>query len=133
VKPSKWKTVKPTATGEALAVVSYLSLASFRSLPLFIHYAFKVQLQLGKSKGLIGYSTHARFLSRKFWTLSIWENEQSLRAFVEQSAHGASMKSLDGKADDSGFTSWPVNGSALALDWADARERLAHAKSDNGN
>ena len=114
-------------------MVSYLSLASFRSLPLFLHYALKVQLQLGKAEGLIGYSTHARLLKRKFWTLSIWENEQSLRVFVEQSAHGASMKSLDGKADESGFTSWAVNGSAPALDWADARERLAHAQSDNGN
>jgi len=37
---------------------------------------------LEESRGLIGYSLLAHLLEKRFWTLSLWEDEDALMDFV---------------------------------------------------
>lgn len=131
MKPRRWKTMSSVASGgEYVGVISYLSLTHFRSLPLFLRYALAIEWQLRKAPGLIGYSTEARFLKRKFWTLSVWRDDEALKEFVHHAAHGASMKQLEGAADGSGFATWAVSENSLPLEWAEAKARLAQATDE---
>ena len=128
MKPDKWKTISAAAAeGEYLVVASYLSLTSALKLPEFLWYSLRVLRQLGTAKGLLGYSTQAALWRRKFWTLSVWQNEAMLREFVEQAAHGKSMKRFERHIHEAKAAQWQVAGRSLPPDWQDAKERLAHA------
>ena len=72
----------PESGREYVALLSYLPLNKFRALPKFIRYTIQIRRQLDDSEGLIGYSLDANVPGRKFWSLSVWENEESLRRFV---------------------------------------------------
>src|SRR5260370_36458937 len=73
-----WKMAeRPVAGIRYLALVSYLPLKHFRALPKFFRFTFEIQRQLQSTPGLIGYSLDARPFARKFWTLSLWRDQQS--------------------------------------------------------
>jgi heme-degrading monooxygenase HmoA len=57
----------------------------------FFVYTTQVAKQLATADGLLGYSLLARPLSKRFWTLSVWKNEDALRAFVQHPPHGSIM------------------------------------------
>jgi heme-degrading monooxygenase HmoA len=121
------------AGGELLGVVSYLSLSHWRSLPLFLRYALAIEWQLRKTPGLIGYSTEARFLERKFWTLSVWRDDDALKEFVHRAAHGESMKRLEGAKNESAYVTWAVRLDFLPLDWTEAKAKLAQVKGPDAS
>ena len=74
---------------------------------------------------LFGYSLLARPLSRRFWTVSEWNNEVSLRAFVQHPPHVRIMTALGPHMDKTKFVQWTVKGSQLPLKWDDALPQLA--------
>src|SRR6266852_6725003 len=77
--PLPWKTLAaPDSNREYLALLSFLPLKHYRMIPKFLWLTFETQRQLRNSKGLIGYSLHAQPLRRRFWTLSVWADQQSL-------------------------------------------------------
>ncbi len=81
-----WTAVaQPEPEREYLALVSYLPLRGIRKLPAFLRYSQEVRQQLARSRGLIGFSLRASagFLRRRFWTLSVWEDERALSDFVK--------------------------------------------------
>jgi hypothetical protein len=45
----------------------------------------------------------ARVFRKRFWTLSVWENEAALRKFVVQMPHGRVMTALEGKMEQTHF------------------------------
>jgi hypothetical protein len=53
------------------------------------------------------------------WTLSVWEDETALRAFVAPPQHAAVMKALAPHMGATRFTSWTVKGSDPPLQWDD--------------
>ena len=57
-------------------------------------YTLQIRRQLADSGGLIGYSMDANVASREFWTLSVWEDEESLMRFVGRNHHGRVMADL---------------------------------------
>jgi len=56
-------------------------------------YSTRIQRQLRTSSGLIGYSLRARLASKRFWTLSAWEDAATLQAFVAARNKSGSQKS----------------------------------------
>jgi hypothetical protein len=74
---------------------------------------------------LFGHSLLARPLSRRFWTVSEWNNEVSLRAFVQHPPHVRIMTALGPHMDKTKFVQWTVKGSQLPLKWDDALPQLA--------
>ena len=110
-----------------LALISYLPLKHFRAIPNFFRFSFEIQRQLRTAPGLIGYSLEAGLFSLKFWTLSAWRDEKSLRDFVGAPPHSRVMKDLAPHMGKSQFAQWTVESHELPLDWAAAKARIAQS------
>lgn len=115
----------PDPNGDYVALVSFLPLKSFSRLFPFVVYTVQVIKQLAKADGLVGYSLLANPLSKRFWTLSAWKSEETLRAFVVKTPHVQIMKSLSPYMAGTKFVRWPVKGSQLPLQWDDALRRIS--------
>ena len=123
---SPWRTFgSPDPNGEFVALLSYLPLKSYWWVVPFFIYTGQVVTQLATSEGLLGYSLLARPLSKRFWTLSVWKNEDGLRAFVQHLPHVRMMSALAPHMDETRFVRWTVKGSDLPLCWDDALRRLS--------
>jgi len=123
-----WRTFRaPDPNGDFVALLSYLPLKSYwRVLSLAI-YGQQVVKQLATAGGLVGYSLLARPLAKRFWTLSAWESEAALRAFVQDQPHQRIMTALAPHMDKTKFVRWIVKGSDLPLRWDDALRRFSNA------
>lgn len=108
---------------EYLVLLSYLPLRKYSKIPTFLRYTLQVQGQLRRTAGATGYSMRAKALSRKFWTLSVWESERALMDFVLNLPHGDVMKSLAPHMGATKFTRWKLPGSAVPPNWDDAVRR----------
>ena len=122
---SPWRTVgAPNPNGNYVALLSYLPLKNYlRVLPFFL-YTAQVMKQLASAQGLVGYSLLARPISKRFWTLSAWANDEALRAFVQYLPHVKIMTALAPHMGKTEFVRWNVNGSELPLKWDDALRRI---------
>jgi quinol monooxygenase YgiN len=122
---SPWRTFcAPNPNGDFVALLSYLPLKSYWRVLPFVVYTAQVVKQLAAAEGLLGYSLLARPLSKRFWTLSAWKNEEALQAFVRHPPHQRIMTALAPHMDKTKFVHWTVKGSQLPLKWDDALPRL---------
>jgi quinol monooxygenase YgiN len=116
-----WQSYCSAATElDCVALLSYLPLNSAWSLPRLVLYSTRIQRQLRTSSGLLGYSLRARLAAKQFWTLSAWEDEAALQAFVAAPPHVAVMKAMAPYMGATRFVRWYVKGSKLPLRWDDA-------------
>jgi hypothetical protein len=121
---SPWiKFAAPDRNREYLALLSYLPLNKYRAIPAFLNFTFQIQKQLHLTPGIMGYSLRAKPLSRNFWTLSVWADEQTLMDFVAKVPHGQAMRAMMPHMGPTKFTKWKVSGSALPLRWEEAMQR----------
>jgi hypothetical protein len=127
VPASPWRQIaSPSRDGEFVAILTYLPLKSYwRVLPFIL--IVRVVKQLTSAKGLVGYSFLARPLSKQFWTLSAWKNEDALRAFVQHPPHVRIMTAMTPHMGETKFVRWMVKGSQLPLNWDDALRRFANS------
>jgi hypothetical protein len=121
---------RPEPERDYLALLSYLPLNSGWHIPRLLVHMVRIQRQLRTSSGLIGYSLGARLATKRFWTLSAWEDEGALQAFVAAAPHVTVMKELTPHMGATRFTRWTVKGSELPLLWADALKRGGFANQD---
>jgi len=113
---SPWKTPAPIdESREYVALLSYLPLKTYRAIPRFLGFSLQIQKQLRVTSGVIGYSLRANLLSRKFWTLSVWDDQKALMDFVTKIPHGEAMKAMIPHMGPSKFTQWKVKALALPL------------------
>jgi hypothetical protein len=108
---------------EYLALLTYLPLRSCAKIPSFFWYTFQIQRQLKDTQAAVGYALRAKPLSRRFWTLSVWESERALMDFVAKTPHADVMKALSPHMERTKFTRWKLPGSALPPNWDDAMRR----------
>lgn len=106
-----------------VALLAYLPLASARHLARLIMYSVRIQRQLSTSPGLIGYSLAARLAAKEFWTLSAWENETALQAFVAAPPHLTAMAAMAPYMGQTRFVRWSVKGAELPPRWNEALKR----------
>jgi quinol monooxygenase YgiN len=106
-----------------VALLSYLPLDSAWRIPWLLFHAARILRQLRTSTGLIGYSLRAQLAAKRFWTLSAWEDEAALQAFVAALPHAAVMQAVAPYMGATKFTRWTVKGSDLPLQWGDALKR----------
>jgi quinol monooxygenase YgiN len=124
VKP--WVTYRRAEPNrDYVALLSELPVKRFRTLPEILLYTWRIGAQLRRSSGLIGYSLLARPLQKKFWTLSVWEDNAALMKFVNQSPHSDVMTALKGKMEETRFVQWKLLGSEYPPGWRDALKRGA--------
>ena len=115
---------EPVPGREYLALISYLPLLHYRALPKFFRFALKTQGQLRASPGLVGYAMEATPWSLKAWTISVWENQQSLNNFVRGLPHSTIMQALAPHMGKTQFAQWLVTAREIPLDWRSAKARL---------
>lgn len=119
-------TAAPDPNREYLALLSYLPLKSYRKTFDLFRRAQAVAAQLANTPGLIGFTFRAKILGHRFWTLSVWEDERALMAFVGERPHVGTMDALRPHMGDVGFFRWKVRGTEVPLTWDDA---MRHADS----
>jgi len=73
--------------------------------------------------GLVGYSLIAHIVAKRFWTLSVRQDEVALMDFVRKHPHNEAMIALRGFMGGSGFVRCTVLGSAVPPSWTEAMER----------
>jgi heme-degrading monooxygenase HmoA len=90
----------------------------------FFYYTRRIQTQLKSARGLVGYSLLAHLVAKRFWTLSVWQDEVSLMNFVHQDPHREAMMTLRRFMGGTRFLRWKIKGSAVPPNWHDAMERF---------
>lgn len=98
-------------------------------MPQFFYYTRRVQTQLKSARGLIGYSLLAHVLVKRFWTLSVWENDVALTDFIHKQPHRETMTTLRRHMGGSEFVRWKIEGTAVPPSWHEAMERLHENQS----
>src|SRR5215470_18621395 len=73
--------------------------------------------------GLVGYSLYTKLAAGHFWTLSVWEDEAALQAFVHAEPHRGTMRILLPHMGPTRFVRWTVFGTGLPILWDDALKR----------
>ena len=123
--PTPWKSFSsPHDDKEYMALLSFLPLKRYRTIPKLARLAMETMGQLAKSHGLIGYSLGAELTRKRFWTVSAWEDRQSLMDFVEQIPHSRIMQELAPHMDKTGFAEWTVRAPDIPIPWATALPHL---------
>ena len=112
------------------ALLSHLPLATFRAMPKFFRFVFGIRRQLAESEGLIGYSLDAHPLAKEFWTLSVWEDRDSLWRFVQNMPHSRTMQDLLPHMGETGFFHFEVAGSSVPPDWQETKRRMQERETE---
>ncbi|HEY2823220.1 MAG TPA: hypothetical protein VGJ06_19410 [Candidatus Acidoferrum sp.] len=121
-----WKSLAPVEPGrEYVVLLSYLPLRRYSKMPLFFRYSGQINRQLRATPGAIGYTMRAKLLSRRFWTLSVWDNDKALMEFVAKVPHGEAMKQIAPYMDKTNFWRWKLPSAEIPPRWDDAMRRAA--------
>ena len=74
---------------------------------------------------LVGYTLRAKPLARDYWTLSVWRDDDALRAFMRMPPHVGLMSSLKPLMGPTKFVTWTITLADGRPDWPAALMRLA--------
>ncbi len=110
---------------QVTVVATRLKLRGWRKLRAFFKQNGEIKRQLKDAPGLIDYWLHADFLRLRFSTLSVWQDNRSVDAFVKTGAHVHAMAVFDQLAvrELSGFTRWNTADPAETT-WEEAGKRM---------
>jgi quinol monooxygenase YgiN len=106
-----------------VALLTCLPLKGAGQIPRFLLHTARIAAQLKKSRGLLGYSLRAELMARRFWTLSVWQDEAALDDFVHAEPHAEAMAALAPHMGATRFLRWTLTGSQLPPRWDDALVR----------
>ncbi len=116
--------VSPNSRVSAMIFVSVtrLRLRSMRFLPQFIVYAFQSLRQCRRIPGFRGGSV---LPDRKltFWTMTLWQDQSAMRAYMSSGAHLKAMPRLLHWGDEASVVHWTQE-NATAPGWQEAYERM---------
>ena len=119
-----WRFCRPVDPQcQYLVLLSFLPLRRRWRIPWLLPKTFRITRQLRRSAGLVGYSLHAKLATGHFWTLSVWEDETALQAFVHAEPHRGTMRVLLPHMGPTRFVRWTVFGTGLPILWDDALKR----------
>ena len=119
-----WRSLRPADPGrDYLVLLSYLPLRRLWRIPWFAFQASRIVRQLKHSAGVIGYSLNSRPFRGQFWTLSVWDNEAALQAFVHERPHVDTMRTMIPYMGQTRFVRWTARGADLPVRWDDALRR----------
>ena len=101
--------------------VTRLRIRSWRFMPSFFLYAFRTSRQAQRSPGFLG-GALINDKHRTFWTLTVWEDEASMKAYRGAAAHREVMPKLANWCDEASVTHWTQQDSRVP----DASEAHRH-------
>lgn len=113
---------------EYLHSTTLLTIPRWRDLPAFLRLAPKVQALAKAAPGNLAAETKADFLHRRFWTYTIWESPESMRAFLYAGLHAEAMQLFERwGAVDAAFVHW--NSALRTIGWPEGLARLESASA----
>jgi heme-degrading monooxygenase HmoA len=122
---SPWKQFEAMEPGrEYLVLASFLPLKRMAATPKMLGLASSVRRQLKDTPGVVGYSLDAKVFAKEYFTLSIWDDDAALQAFVQHVPHVEVMSKLAGDMDQTKFVTWTITGADARPTWAEAKQRL---------
>lgn len=95
---------------------------AFWFVPLFVHHAQRSISQIRSAKGCISLAL-LKDKNRVFWTMTMWEDERSMKAFMTSDPHGKAMPRLADWADEASVVHWHQD-HAERPDWNEAARRM---------
>jgi hypothetical protein len=99
-----------------------LRVRSVRFLPGLAWYALRSTLQARRTAGfLAGALLQDRRLT--FWTMTVWESGEAMRAFMTSGAHKGAMPKLLDWCDEAAVAHWEQEGAEL-VSWEEADRRM---------
>jgi Domain of unknown function (DUF3291) len=108
-----------------IVCVTRLRLRSIRFLPSVYWATRKLQRSLEKAPGFVmGKLLADRNLA--FWTMSVWEDIDSMRAFRSSRAHTAVMPNAARWCDEASVVHWETQAEKLP-DWDEAHRRMSES------
>ena len=108
-------------------LLSFLPLRHGWQVPQFLLHTMRITGQLRRSRGLVGYSLRAELWAKRFWTLSAWQDEAALQAFVRARPHSQTMTAMASRMGMTRFIRWAAKGSELPVSWEKAIRRWREA------
>jgi len=102
--------------------VTRLRIRSVRFLPFFAFYTIRSLNQVKESPGFGGGSILAD-RSWTFWTMTMWENQESMRRFMTAGSHRAAMPHLLDWCDEASVVHWEQPERTLPP-WEEADKRM---------
>jgi len=102
--------------------VTRLRVRSWRFMPAFIFAALRIGKQTAQADGCL---TAKVFRDRRnaFWTLTCWESEAAMKAFMVAGPHGAAMRKLLEWCDEAALAHWTQDTGELPS-WEEAHRRI---------
>ena len=116
------------APGPYVAVVTE-AVVSSDGHDLFDQHVEQIEDDLADRPGLVGVSLRGEVFGDTRWTLSVWEDEAALGAFLGGQAHGAAMGAAHRSTDRVRSARWTVSRAQVPPDWDAAIERLDGAEA----
>ena len=94
-----------------------------------MRHSLRIRRQALRTPGAVGVSLYARPLRGEFYTLSAWQDEESLRAFAHTGAHRAGVKDLNahGGQVKGVLISWWEDATDWRPRWDETLRRVAAA------
>ncbi|MBS1799948.1 MAG: DUF3291 domain-containing protein [Acidobacteria bacterium] len=106
----------------AFVSVTRLRIRSVRFMPAFVVYAFRSRQQAREAPGFVtGALLHDREMT--FWTMTIWDAQESMRGFMTSGAHKQVMPRLLNWCDEASVVHWSQPEATLPS-WAAADARM---------
>ena len=102
--------------------ITRLRVRSIRFLPFFVLYTYR---SLRPVKTSSGFQSGGLLADRSstFWTMTAWDNQESMRRFMTTGSHRAAMPRLLDWCDEASVVHWDQAESALPS-WKEADERM---------
>jgi Domain of unknown function (DUF3291) len=105
-----------------LAAATRLRLRSWRFLLPFMIHASRSQKQAVASPGCVGVSVR-KTRGWAFWTLTVWEDEKQLRAYIGGSPHREAIPKLHPWCDEAVTVHWRLESQHMPS-WEEAHRQL---------
>lgn len=106
----------------AFISVTRLRIRSVRYLPGFMLEAVRARQQATRAKGFLG-GALLQDRAWAFWTLTMWNSEECMRAYMLGGSHRAAMPKLLNWCDEASVVHWTQNGETLPS-WEEADRRM---------
>ena len=115
----------------ALIVLTYVKTgADSEKNKVFWEYVLKVDAAVPQQQGYLGHSIRRVILGNEGWTMTAWENEQSLNNFVRSEIHQAAIANGIGAVVKGRFARIIVKRSEIPISWQYAEQILAEQGRD---
>ena len=102
--------------------ITRLRIRSLWFMPGFMLHATR---SLGQTRGAAGFLSGSLLADRDraFWTMTLWDSAESMRAYMTSGSHRRAMPKLMRWCDEASVVHW-TQADAAAPAWADADRRM---------